>query len=193
MNKSPRKIRFLVSGLAPSAPLQHVFNIANWLTEDGWHVEIIAPDYRGMDLPYPLDESVRLTMIATQDEGKRRRRVVYFLFLLWTICRGTDVVVATTWYMAYLALGGRILGPRTRLVQWMYDYEPETHVRSELRQFQWILDRLSRLIYRLPLHRVAVTEALKQQTKTQATILSVSDDDDMRKAHIAYFNGLIQR
>lgn len=193
MSEQQRKARLLIRGLAPSPSLEHIFNMANWLIESGWHVEILAPDYHGIDLPYTLDEQVRLTMIGTQQQGSLRRRIAYFFFAIWTVCRGADVVVATSWSMAYLGLAGRILGPRTKLVHLVQSYEPDTHVRSEPRRrqpVQGVIYRLSVFSYRLPLRKITTSEALKAQTHTQAAVIP-ADSVDVRERYVAYFDGLL--
>lgn len=195
MSQPQRKIRLLVRGLEATPDLQRIFNLANWLAESGWHVEIVTPDYHGMDLSFPLDERVRLTMFGTQEQGSLRRRVTYFALSVWRVCRGTDVAVATSWHAAYLIFIGRIIGPRTKLVYLVQSYEPETQVRNSQRRqqpVQGIRYRLAKFSYRLPLHRLATSEALRTRIGSESVIIQ-PDATDARIRYQTYFDTMCPR
>lgn len=192
MSQCKRNIRLLVRGLEGSPALQNVFQLANWLAQDGWHVEIVTPDYHGMDLPFPLDDRVRLTMFGTQEQGSLRRRAAYFALSVWRVCRGTDVAVATSWHAAYHLFIGRIVGPQTKLVYLIQDYEPETHVRQGKRRhqpLQAILYWLAISSYRLPLRRLTISESLKTRI-TSASVTLSPEADDARTRYQTYFDAL---
>lgn len=174
MAKRQRVIRILTSGLGRSGGLRVVFLMANWLAQDGWQVEIIAPDYHGMTPPFKLDERVRLTMIGTQEQGHLRRRIAYFLFAVWTVCRGADVAVATSWYTAYLLLAARLFGWRTRLVYLVQNYEPDSHVLHgppRPQPVKRLLYALARFSYRLPLRRITVSGWLRERIDSTAEVI----------------------
>lgn len=180
-------VRIPLMGLNGSGGIRVVTQIANYLAQNGWSVEIIVPDYMSASY-FQLDFRVRLALVRTV--GPRQvRRFFYLTYLGIFACRNVDICVATSYLTPYLIYFSWLINARrASLVYIIQAYEPLSRVLLDPRKsplVKFFLYWLARWGYRLPFNKIAVSGWVKDQIN-KGDIVVIPNGIDLDVFHPAH-------
>lgn len=174
------KVIFPLAGLNLSGGVRIITHIANGLAQNGHEVKLVAPDYAAKNR-FQIDERVGLKIVPTRGRGIWRK-IYYFLKLCFIAVEDSDVCFATGYKTPYYILCSKIVRrSNTQLVYLIQQHGPLSHVIHSNKHplAKWMLYRLAKLSYRLPLKRIAVSQWIKDQIRND-TIPVINNGIDLR-------------
>jgi glycosyltransferase involved in cell wall biosynthesis len=159
------RVTIPIAGFNASGGVRTLLLLACAMSERGWTVRLVAPDYT--EPPRDLPARIGLERVDT-GRGPFSLRILRFYFALArAVAREADVCVANFYLTAHSAFVSRLLHQRLRVVYFLQGDEAESHGRLADASFvsRWIRFALARASYRLPLPVLCVSEWLRQQIR----------------------------
>jgi len=170
-----------IVGFNRSGGVKTLALLANAMSDRGWHVRIVAPDYAS-ESPFALAAAIELRRIDTSGWPQSLRMGAFYLALARTAARDTDVCVANFYLTAYCAWLSRLLHRRSRAIYFLQGDEAESHGRlaDAPALSRWLRYAVARGSYRLPLPMLCVSTWLRRQVhRPDAVVVGQGIDLDV--------------
>lgn len=153
------KIQIPLMGFNASGGLRIITQLANCLSQDGWQVEILVPDFAATP-HFELDAQISIRALNTFGLSRRLQIISYLIHLIFKACIGTHVCLAT-YYLTPVPiwLAWLLNFRRAKLVYLMQQYHPPNPKKIGSMTFTLY----AHLGYRLPFHKIAVSDWIKNQ------------------------------
>ena len=155
-----------IAGFNRSGGVKTLAVLANAMSDRGWRVRIVAPDYAS-ESPFALAAAIELRRIDTSGWPAPLRMGAFYLALARTAARDTDLCVANFYLTAYCAWLSRLVHRRSRAIYFLQGDEAESHGRlaDAPGLSRWLRYALARGSYRLPLPMLCVSTWLQRQVR----------------------------
>ena len=149
-----------------SGGVRSVLGVAGGLAAKNINVRLYAPSYA----PVPSSEINPAVELVTVDSGGPARKLRYVFKLISALARERGLFLATGYKTPlYIHLSQLAAGRRARVVSLIQSYEPLTHIRygTQPAVVKPLLHAVAKIGYRLPAHRIAVSEFVAGRVGTR--------------------------
>ncbi len=159
------KVCFPLEGLNNSGGLRVITDVANYLSENGYNVEVIVPDYSSSQF-YLFSEEIELKIVKTKSIINKKIFYIFYL-IFYSAQKNYNISFATGYKTPFLIFLSKLFNlSNTKIVYLIQHYEISSQIKFN--NTQNILSKLLKICiakvgFLVPSIKISVSEWIKAQ------------------------------